>query len=105
MNRFRREQIDKLIKGLAQAHERRDTPRFPPHWLGSVMHEIRRQPAGVTPWSEAPRMIWRAAAIVALVSALLMGSILTWNAERSEADSAALLADASLDPILPGGEP
>jgi hypothetical protein len=50
-------------------------------------------------------LIWRAAAVIALVSALLMGSVLTWTAERSDADAAALVADASLDPTLPGGEP
>ena len=105
MSRFSWEQINKLVKALARAHELRDTPHLSSQWLDTVMREVRRQPAESTSWSEAPRLIWRAAAVIALVSALLMGSVLTWTAERSDADAAALVADASLDPTLPGGEP
>ena len=76
MSRFSWEQVNKLVKGLARAHELRDTPHLSPRWLDTVMREVRRQPES-TSWSEAPRLIWRAAAVIALVSALLMGSVLT----------------------------
>ncbi|HEV8540333.1 MAG TPA: hypothetical protein VGQ60_04150 [Nitrospiraceae bacterium] len=95
------EQIDRLEQALRAAHEQRDTPRLSAHWQESLMREIRRQPAVTMSLLEAPRLIWRAAAVIALVSALLVGSALTWNADRVDADSV-LFADASLDSSLLG---
>lgn len=101
MKRSGDEQMHRLEQALREAHGLRDAPRLSSHWQESLMREIRRQPAGMLPLFEAPRLIWRAAAVIALVSALLVGSALTWDADRVDADSA-LFAEASLDSSLLG---
>jgi hypothetical protein len=95
-----REQITKLERALAAAHQRQETPPFSPTWGSSVMRDIRLQAdSGRTP-AEIPRLVWRAAAIVAFVSLLLAGSALTWNAERADAGFLALFNDATWDPTV-----
>jgi hypothetical protein len=104
MTRSPDEQIDRLERALREAHELRETPGLSSQWQESVMREIRRRPSGLMPVFEVPRLIWRAAAVIALVSALLVGSALTWNADQVDADSV-LFADVSLDTTILGGEP
>lgn len=105
VKRRSREQTDWLLQTLKEGHARRDVPHLSPLWRESVMQVIRRQPTGLIPSSEAPQLIWRAAAVVAILSALLVGSVLTLNASLVDADSSAMFAEASLDPTLFGGEP
>jgi hypothetical protein len=93
------DQITKLERALAAAHQRQETPQFSPMWDSSVMRDIRLQAdSGRT--AEIPRLVWRAATVVVFVSLLIMGSALTWNAERADAGFLALFNDAPWDPTL-----
>lgn len=98
------EQMDRLERALREAHGLRDTPRLSAQWQESLMREIRRQPAGAAQPFEAPRLIWRAAAVIALVTALVVGSALTWEAARVDAEST-LFAEGGLDLAVLGGDP
>ena len=102
MRRSGKDQLDKLERALARGHELQEPPRFSRGWLDSIMREIRRQPVGVTPLLEMPLLVWRAAAVVALVSLIFVGSVLTWNAGRADADFTALFAEAGMDATLTG---
>jgi hypothetical protein len=102
MRRSSKEQLDKIERALARAHEFQEPPRFSRGWLDSIMREVRRQPVGVTPLLEMPILVWRAAAVVVLVSLIFVGSVLTWNAGRADADLTALFAEAGVDATLAG---
>lgn len=97
-----KEHLDKLERALTRAHELQEPPCFSPGWLDSIMREIRQQPVGVTPLLEMPLLVWRAAAVVVLVSLIFVGSVLTWNAGRADADFTALFAEAGMDVTLTG---
>lgn len=58
------------------------------------MRDVRTQPAREDMFVDASRFIWRAAAVIALVSALLLGSVLTWTARQTESDFPDLLTMA-----------
>lgn len=102
MRRSSKEQLDKLERALARAHELREYPRFSRGWLDSIMREIRQQPVGVPPLLEMPLLVWRAAAVIVLVSLIFVGSVLTWNTGRADADFTALFAEAGVDTTLAG---
>jgi hypothetical protein len=102
MRRSSKEQFDKLERALARAHELQEPPRLSRGWVDSIMREVRRRPVGVTPLLEMPLLVWRAAAVVVLVSLIFVGSVLTWNAGRADADFTALFAEAGVDATLTG---
>jgi hypothetical protein len=104
MKQSRKEQIEQLERALARARAAQEAPRFSNRWLESVMREIRRQPTGLTPFLEVPRLVWRAAAIVVLVSLIFVGSVLAWNAGGTDADFSALLSVATVEPTFLAGE-
>jgi hypothetical protein len=89
------DQMARLEQALKDAHRQRETPALSAHWQTGLMRAIRRQPASRAPGMDATRLIWRAAAVIALVSALLAGSALTWSPDADDAE-AALWADAGL---------
>jgi hypothetical protein len=98
-----KEHIEKLERALAQAYkaqQTQETPPFSTSWVSSVMRDIRRHADSVTITAEMPRLVWRAATVVVFVSLLLVGSALTWNAERADAGFLALFNDAPFDPTL-----
>ncbi|MGH7232938.1 MAG: hypothetical protein ACREJU_16505 [Nitrospiraceae bacterium] len=105
MKRSRTEQVDKLEGALKQAHGTQVAPRFFSGWSESVMRDVRRVSSRESNLTEVPRLVWRAAAAVVLVSALLVGSVLTWNAGRADADFSAVLAEATVYPTLLTGAP
>jgi hypothetical protein len=69
------------------------------------MQDIRRQASREASFSEVPRVIWRAAAVIAVVSTLFVGSVLTWTARQGDADFSVLLTMATADSMLLTGEP
>ncbi|MEP6887068.1 MAG: hypothetical protein ABI945_01980 [Nitrospirales bacterium] len=106
MNRPRKEeQLDTLERALMRAHEVQEAPHFSRDWTNDVMRDIRRQASREVSFSEVPRVIWRAAAVIAVVSTLFVGSVLTWTAGQGDADFSALLTMATADSMLLTGEP
>jgi predicted transcriptional regulator len=99
------EQIDKLERALARAHELREAPDVSHRWIDSVMRDVRRHPSRERSVTDVPRLVWRAAAAIALVSFMFVGSVLTWKVGRTDADFRALFAEASVDATLFTGEP
>jgi hypothetical protein len=92
-------QADTLERALIHAHRARTVPNFSSEWTENVMQDVLRQPAGMVS-DDAPQLIWRAAAVVALVSALFVGSLLTWMAGHGELDGSALLTMTADDSLL-----
>ena len=106
MNRQRKEeQVDRLEHALIRAHEVQEPSHFSREWADGVMQDIRRQASREASFSEVPRVIWRAAAVIAVVSTLFVGSVLTWTARQGDADFSALLTMATADSMLLTGEP
>ncbi len=92
--------VDTLERALIHAHQARTVPTFSSEWTAGVMRDVRRQTDGGMEPNDAPRLIWRAAAVIALVSALFVGSLLTWMARQGELDSSALLTMTADDSML-----
>lgn len=106
MNTSSRErQIDTLERALKLAHEAHEAPRFSREWVDGVMRDIRRQASRERSSSEVPRAIWRAAAVIAVVSTLFVGSVLSWTTRQGDAEVSALLTMETADSILWTGEP
>jgi hypothetical protein len=109
MSQLRRdEDIDLLVQTLMQAHKAKvqEAPHLSREWADEVMRDVRRQACREPSFSEVPHVIWRAAAIIAIVSTLFVGSVLTWTAGQGDADFSALLtmatADSAFSTLLPG---
>ena len=109
MSQLRRdEDIDLLVQTLMQAHKAKvqEAPHLSREWADEVMRDVRRQASREPSFSEVPHVIWRAAAIIAIVSTLFVGSVLTWTAGQGDADFSALLtmatADSAFSTLLPG---
>jgi hypothetical protein len=96
------EQLDKLERAVARAHQSQEAPSFTRGWLQSVMREVRQQADGGTPAFEVPLLVWRAAAVVAIFSLIFAGSVLTWNAGQADEDFTALFAEAKVDTARTG---
>ena len=105
MNTRKEELIDTLEHVLRRAYEVREAPHFSRQWADGVVRDIRRQSSQEASFSEVPHTIWRAAAVIAVVSTLFVGSVLTWTASQDDADFSALLMMATADSILLTGEP
>lgn len=103
----REEQIDALERALIRAHQvtRQDTPHFSSGWAHDVMRDVRRRASHEPSFSEVSRVMWRAAAVVTIVSTLFVGSILAWTAGQGDEDFSALLTMTTADSTLFAGEP
>ena len=103
----REEQIDKLEQALRRAHalKGQEPPHLSREWADDVMRDVRRQASREPSFSEVPRVIWRAAAVIAVISTLFVGSVLTWTVRQGDADFSALLTMATADSTLLSGEP
>lgn len=100
MKKPKSERIETLERALRCAYHSRTDPVFPEHWTDDVMRDVRNQPDREDIFVDASRFIWRAAAVIALVSALLLGSVLTWTARQTESDFSELLTMAIDDSTL-----
>lgn len=106
MNTPRKEErVDTLERALIRAHEAQEAPQFSHDWTADVMRDVHRQASREPSLSEVPRVVWRAAAVVAIVSTLFVGSVLAWTAGQGDADFTALLTMAADDSMLSTGEP
>jgi hypothetical protein len=103
MTPSKKTQLDALERALARAHAFRETPAFSQGWRDGVMRDIRLAAGREKMLLELPNVIWRAAAVVALVSAVFVGSALTWNAGQQ--DFSALFTMAAADSTLMSGAP
>ncbi|HEY3197733.1 MAG TPA: hypothetical protein VGJ57_06945 [Nitrospirales bacterium] len=99
MNRSKA-QIEKLEQALARAHQVQEAPPFPTAWVYSVMRDIRLHAGSTRAAIEIPRLVWRAATVVAFVSMVFVGSVLTWNAERPDTIFTGFFSEANMDPTL-----
>jgi hypothetical protein len=99
MNRSKA-QIEKLEQALARAHQVQEAPPLPPTWVYSVMRDIRQRASNTRATIELPRIVWRAATVVAFVSMVVVGSVLTWNAERLDTTFSGFFSEAAMDPTL-----
>jgi hypothetical protein len=99
MNRSKA-QIDKLERGLARAHQVQEAPPLSTAWVYSVMRDIRLQGSHAKATIEFPRLVWRAATVVAFVSMVVVGSVLTWNVERLDTTFSGFFSEAAMDPTL-----
>ena len=103
MKAEKRNQLDKVERALAAAHASREAPPFSQPWRDTVMRTIRHEAGSEKALLELPNAIWRAAAVVALVSAVFVGSALTWHAGQT--DFSALFTMATADSTLMSGAP
>ncbi|HKN85796.1 MAG TPA: hypothetical protein VJV04_02945 [Nitrospiraceae bacterium] len=103
----REERIDTLEQALMRAHQvkMQGVPHFSSEWAQDVMRDVRRRASREPSFSEVSRVIWRAAAVVAVVSTLFVGSVLAWTAGQGDDDFSALLTMATADSTLLAGEP
>lgn len=103
----REEQIDILEQALMRAHQvkMQESPHFSSEWAQNVMRDVRGRANREPSFSEVPQVIWRAAAVIAVVSTLLVGSVLAWTAEHGDDDFSVLLTMATADSTLLAGEP
>lgn len=89
-----------------RVYQAQETPHLSRDWADEVMRDVRRHASREPSFSEVPRVIWRAAAVVAVVSTLFVGSVWTWTAGQGDADFSALLtmatADSTISTLLPG---
>ena len=92
--------VDTLERALIHAHRTRTVPNFSSEWTEGVMQDVRRQSDARVISDDAPQLVWRAAAVVALVSALFVGSLLTWMARHGEMDGSSLLTMTADDSLL-----
>lgn len=58
------------------------------------MRDVRCQTDRETMFGDVSHLMWRAAAVIALVTSLLVGSVLTWTARQTDTDFSALLTMA-----------
>jgi len=103
MKPSKRKQLDSLERAFARAHAFREAPDFSQRWMDAVMRDIRLQAGWERTLPELPNVVWHAAAVVALVSAVFVGSALTWNAGQT--DFSALSTMATADSTLMSGAP
>jgi hypothetical protein len=97
--------MEMLERALIRAHAAREAPHFSREWADDVMRDVRRQADSERTLAEVPRLIWRAAAVVAVVSTLFVGSVLTWTVGQGNVDFSSLLTMATADSTLLTGEP
>lgn len=106
MNRSNREaQVDTLEHALIRAHQMQEAPHFSHEWTDGVMRDVRSYASREASFSDVPHVIWRAAAVIAVISTLFVGSVLAWTARQGDADFSALLTMATADSMLLTGEP
>jgi hypothetical protein len=91
-----KEQVEKLEHALARAHASQEAPTFSPNWAYAVMRDVRLSMHQPAPF-ELPRLMWRAATVVAFVSMMVVGSVLAWEADRSDAGFAGLFTETTVD--------
>ena len=94
MTHPRREQLERLERALVQARQCQKPLHLSRGWVDAVMNDIRHQRIDHAPLPDTPWLVWRAAAVVALVISLLVGVSLTWRVGRADADRSTLLAEA-----------
>ena len=92
-----REQIEKLEQALARAHAAQDAPALSGSWVYGVMRDVRRQASRARTTMEVPWLMWRAVTVVVLLSMVVVGSVLAWDAQRAGVGFAGLFTETTLD--------
>jgi hypothetical protein len=91
-----KEQIEKLERALSLAHAVQDAPELSRSWVYGVMRDVRRQASSARTTMEVPRLVWRAATVVVVVSMLIVGSVLAWNADMRKGSFGGLFTETTL---------
>jgi hypothetical protein len=94
---------EKVEQALARAHAAQEVPDLSPRWVDSVMRDIRIQSSDARASAEAPILVWRAAAVIVVLSLALVGSALSWNAGQGDMPLS-VLSEAMVDTTLLAGE-
>jgi hypothetical protein len=106
MKHARTEQLDKLEQALVQARQCQEPLHLSDWWVDLVMREIRHRRINSAPLPEMRYVVWRTAAVLALVTSLFVGLSLTWHAGWADtADGSVLVAEEIEDSTYIGGEP
>ena len=82
MTRLSDEDLNKLDRALAEAHRSRQDPALGTDWARHVMQDIRRKAAGhrpAMPFAGLARVVWRAAAVAAMLAMIFAGSVLVYS--------------------------
>ena len=102
MNRLNDENFKKVERALTEAHRSRQAPPLGADWTLRVMRDIRLEVAGhgqSTMALRLERLVWRTAAVAAVLALALTGSV--WlNTDEDSLDLTALLS-SELDATVP----
>ena len=82
MTRLSDEDLNKVERALAEAHRSRQEPALSEDWARHVMRDIRRGAAGsrhLMPSAGLARVVWRAAAVAAMLAMIFAGSVLVYS--------------------------
>lgn len=85
MNAPHKKSPDHMERIFVQAHRLRQNAAVDNDWANGIMRAVRRdaaqQPYSVMPdWAEP--LVWRAAAVAALVAALFTGSVVAYTSQQ-----------------------
>src|SRR5262249_31742702 len=96
------EPLKKVERALMEAHRSRQAPSLGADWTFRVMRDIRQEAAGHGPSTMAlrfDRLVWRTAAVAAVLALVLTGSV--WlNTNEDTVELSALLS-SELDAAVP----
>lgn len=102
MTRLNDEHLKSVERALAEAHRSRQEPSLGADWTLRVMRDIRREAAGHGQSTMAlglDRLVWRTAAVAAVLALIFTGSVLV-NTHEDTVELTALLS-SELDATVP----
>ncbi|MGH2396444.1 MAG: hypothetical protein ACRDFW_05540 [bacterium] len=84
MTRLSDEDLNKVERALAEAHRSRQEPALGEDWGRHIMRDIRQGAAGhrhAMPSAGLARVVWRGAAVAALLALLFAGSVFVYSSK------------------------